>query len=72
MGKLFDQLKELKQQNYSLEITTSDGKKNHCENHWDIQEFDGKLWVLYSESKGKIQYFNLSQATSLNFTNFES
>ncbi len=72
MSKLIDQLNELKQQTYSLEITTSDGQKHHCENHWDVQEFDGKLWILYSESKGKVQYFNLSQATSLNFNNFNS
>lgn len=72
MSKLLEQLKELKTQSFSLEITTSDGKNHHCENHWEPQEFDGALWILYSESKGKVQYFNISQATSLNFTNFNS
>ena len=70
MSQFYEKLLVMKKQNFNLEITTADGKNHHCEEHWEAQEYDGKVWILYTESKGKVQFFNLSQATSLNFINY--
>jgi hypothetical protein len=70
MSQFYTKLKDIKQQKYSLEITTVDGKNHHCEDHWQVEEYDGTTWVIYAESKGKVQFFNIAQITSLNFTNF--